>query len=86
MNICKYKDIFGVPKKGIHSYRIFNIAIVDLLLTLLVAYAFTYIEIFQYSTNRLYNFIIISIVLILISIIIHKLFCVNTSLTKMLIR
>ena len=78
MNICKYKDIFGVPKKGIHSYRIFNIAIVDLLLTLLVAYAFTYIEIFQYSTNRLYNFIIISIVLILISIIIHKLFCVNT--------
>ena len=31
--LCKYKDLLGVPKKGIHKYRIFNIAIFDVLLT-----------------------------------------------------
>ena len=34
---CKYKDIFGKPKTGLHSYRIFNIAVVDFLLTILLA-------------------------------------------------
>ena len=29
---CKYKDIFGKVGSGIHSYRIANIAIVDVLL------------------------------------------------------
>ena len=28
MSLCKYSDILGVPKKGVHSYRIFNIAII----------------------------------------------------------
>jgi hypothetical protein len=31
--LCKYKNMFGIPNKGLHSYRIFNIAIVDLTLT-----------------------------------------------------
>ena len=35
INLCVYKDIFGIPKKGFHKYRIFNIAIVDLLLTII---------------------------------------------------
>ena len=38
INLCIYKDIFGIPKKGVHKYRIFNIAFVDLLLTILLAY------------------------------------------------
>jgi hypothetical protein len=37
MNLCKYKDLLGEPGKGVHSYRIFNIAIVDVVLTILVA-------------------------------------------------
>ena len=28
---CKYKNIFGKVDKGIHAYRICNIAIVDVL-------------------------------------------------------
>jgi hypothetical protein len=36
--LCQYKDILGKPGKGIHSYRIFNIAIVDVLLTIIGAY------------------------------------------------
>ena len=27
MNLCKYKDILDIPKKCVHSYRIFNIGI-----------------------------------------------------------
>ena len=35
---CKYKDLLGKVKTGLHSYRIFDIAIVDVLLTFLAAY------------------------------------------------
>ena len=34
---CKYKDILGEPKKGLHSYRVFDIAVVDILLTFVLA-------------------------------------------------
>ena len=30
---CKYKDALGKPKEGLHSYRVFNISIIDVLLT-----------------------------------------------------
>jgi hypothetical protein len=36
--LCQYKNIFGEVNKGVHSYRIFNIAIVDVLLTIIGAY------------------------------------------------
>ena len=29
--LCKYKNALGVPGKGIHSYRICNLAIVDII-------------------------------------------------------
>ena len=34
---CKYKDIFGKPNEGIHSFRIFNISVIDTLLTIFLA-------------------------------------------------
>ena len=34
---CKYKDILGIPKTGLHSYRVFNIAIMDVVFTFLFA-------------------------------------------------
>ena len=34
LEFCKYKDLFGKPGEGVHSYRIFNIAIVDVILTI----------------------------------------------------
>ena len=36
--LCKYKDIFGKVGEGLHSYRLFNIAIVDVISTIFVAY------------------------------------------------
>jgi hypothetical protein len=36
MSLCKYKNLLGKPKEGVHKYRIFNIAIVYLILTILL--------------------------------------------------
>ena len=75
MNLCKYQNIFGAPNTGIHSIRIFNIAVVDLLLTIFLA------KLISNITKSV--FIFIFIMLIIISIFIHKLFCVKTTLTKL---
>jgi len=73
---CKYKNIFGEPGKGVHSYRLFNIAIVDVVLTLLIAIIITrYVEI---------NYIYAIIGLIITGILIHRLFCVNTTINKII--
>ena len=36
-HFCKHKDIFGKPNEGVHKYKIMNIAIVDVLGTILIA-------------------------------------------------
>jgi uncharacterized membrane protein YcaP (DUF421 family) len=74
--LCKYKDALGKPKKGIHKYRIFNIAIVDVLLTIIAALLFSYI--------LHVHFIITLIVLFLLGIILHRIFCVRTTVDKFL--
>ena len=76
MDLCKYKNLFGVPKKGIHSYRLFGIAIVDVIETILGALLFSYI--FNYS------FLYTTIVFFIIGIILHRLFCVRTTVDKLL--
>lgn len=76
MNLCKYKNILGVPGKGVHSYRIFNIAIVDVLLTLILAYIISYI--FKKS------FFWVSVILFILGIFLHRLFCVRTTVDKLL--
>lgn len=73
--LCKYKNILGEVDKGIHSYKIFNLAIFDILFTILGAYI---IKIFIPK----YNLFLILIVLFLIGIILHRLFCVKTTIDK----
>lgn len=76
MNLCKYKDIFGKPNTGVHSYRIFNIAIVDLLLTFLAA--------FIIARLLKKTFWIVLLILFLLGIILHHLFCVRTTIDKLI--
>jgi len=75
--LCQYKNILGKPKKGIHKYRIFNIAIVDVLLTIFFAYI-----IYLFIPN--YNYFCILILLFILGIILHRLFCVTTTIDKLL--
>ena len=82
MNLCDYKDLFGKPGEGAHSIRIFNIAIVDVLSTILLA-------IFIYYLLKLGFNIHISIWWILLicfiaGIIAHRIFCVRTTIDKLL--
>ena len=74
INICQYKDLFGAPNTGSHKYRLFNIAVIDVIATLLLAYFISY--------QTQHPFWIIAILLILLSVIVHREFCVNTTLTK----
>ena len=74
MSLCQYKDIFGKPNEGPHSYRIFNIAIVDTVLTIIIG--------FLISKYFKYNLYIVLLVLFALSIIIHKIFCVKSTLTN----
>jgi hypothetical protein len=76
MSLCKYSDIFGKPNEGIHSYRVFNIAIVDLILTVII------VIILSYMFNL--NFISLLIVVLLLGIILHRVFCVKTTVDKLI--
>ena len=67
-NLCKYKDALGVPGKGIHSYRLFNVAIVDVLMTLVAALIISYIfkKSFLWTSFILFLLLIVNSVLLLV--------------------
>jgi hypothetical protein len=75
--LCSYNNILGEPRKGLHRHRIFNIAIVDVLLTIIMAFIIH----FFYPK---YNFSLILISLFILGIILHRLFCVRTTIDKLL--
>ena len=75
MNLCKHKDVLGKPGEGAHQYRIFNIAIVDTLLTVLLAFVIAY-----FSGITLKYVIPGTFIL---GIILHRLFCVRTTVDKL---
>jgi hypothetical protein len=75
--LCPYKDIAGKVGEGLHSYRVANIAIVDVLLTILGAFILH----FMFPT---YSVLSIAIVLFLLGIIAHRLFCVRTTIDRLL--
>ena len=76
MNLCKYKNMFGAPNTGAHKYRFLNIAIVDVLATVIVAYILSWI----FKTNFFYTLITFFI----IGIFAHRLFCVRTTIDKVI--
>lgn len=76
MSMCKYADIFGKPNTGLHSYRFFNIAIVDVILTIIGGYSIS--KLFNYKTKDTI------IILFMIGIIMHRLFCVDTTIDKLI--
>lgn len=76
---CKYKDIFGKVGEGPHSYRLFNIAVVDVIFTILGAFVI-------YLFYPQYSFLYILAILFISGIIMHRLFCVRTTVDKFLFR
>lgn len=75
--LCKYRDIFGRPGEGTHAYRIFwNFAAVDIVMTILGAIVLSYV-----TKIRFWHWFVL---LMLIAIILHRLFCVNTRLNVLI--
>ena len=71
MRPCDYRDIFGKSGEGIHKYRIpgTDTAAIDYIATLLLAWAI--------SAKFKTSLVLTSIVLFLVAMICHWLFCVN---------
>jgi hypothetical protein len=79
MNLCKYKNILGVLNKGIHSYRLFNIAVADVIMTILGAFLISF-----FFKLTLLPFIYVLIFLFILGIVLHRLFCVRTTIDKLI--
>jgi len=84
MSLCKYKDILGIPKKGVHENRIpvLDIALNDTVGTIVLGLVFGILISFIFKTNFTYTFIICTIVFFILGIGLHRLFCVNTTINK----
>jgi hypothetical protein len=81
--LCKYKNVFGIPGQGIHSYRFGKgiigpngIAVVDISVVAFVAL------IFSYWLNR--SFLLTFLLFIILGIIVHRIFCVDTAIDVLL--
>lgn len=76
LNLCQYKDMLGVPNEGLHSYRVANIAIVDVLMTIAGSYVVSRV----FKTSFLWTLLFF----FLLGIVLHKVFCVDTTVNMMI--
>jgi uncharacterized membrane protein len=74
LDLCQYKDIFGRPREGAHAYRVFDIAVVDVVATVVVAYVIARVFGFAFWKSL--------VVLFIVGIISHRAFCVRTTVDK----
>lgn len=73
---CKYRNIFGKPGEGFHSIRVLDVAILDVIGTLLVAIVV--------SKAFGVNFLLTTATMFVLAILVHRMFCVNTKINKMM--
>jgi len=76
MNLCKYKNSLGIPNEGVHSYRLFGVAFVDVIMTIIAAYIISYFTKIKFLYTLIFLFTL--------GIMLHRLFCVKTTLDKLL--
>jgi len=92
--LCKYKDIFGKPNEGVHPYRFLNLALVDIIVTIifgiLIGLILNKIDDSKSQNKNLrfsifsFNIIKIIVLLFLLGIVLHRLFCVRTTIDRLL--
>ena len=78
MSLCNYKDVFGSPGSGIHSYRIFGLAFYDILFTIIGAVLLSKFYFKEYSCYYILG------ILLVIGELFHLLFCVKTPITDLI--
>lgn len=76
VDLCKYKNMFGEPRVGIRKYRVFDIAIFDTAVTVWCVYVLSWLFKWPFWTTL--------VIVLLLGIFAHKIFCVRTGLTMKL--
>jgi hypothetical protein len=76
LDLCKYKNLFGLVGQGIHAFKIYGISVWDTLIVLICAIIIAWVSKWSY----LYTII----GLFIIGIFFHRLFCVRTAVDKLL--
>jgi hypothetical protein len=74
---CPYKNLFGAPGTGAHSYRFMGVAVVDTVLTILVAWFSSW----WVGGGTFFEYLILWFVL---GEVLHYLFGAETAVIKML--
>lgn len=83
-SLCKYKNLFGAPNTGLHSYRLTfegittdgkGLAFIDILSTLIGAIILSFYF-------KKYHWFTIFIILFILGVILHVLFCVKTPISS----
>ena len=74
MSLCRFRHVFGAEGTGVHAVRVMGVAAVDAVATivagLVLAWAFGWNP--WYTCGALF----------LAGIVVHRMFCVNTTLNK----
>ncbi len=76
--LCQYRGLFGEVGEGIHSYRIGDIAVIDVIAVLIGA------SIISGCNKKKYWRTVFA--LFLLGILFHRLFCVRTTVDKFLFK
>jgi hypothetical protein len=85
MDLCKYKSLLGNPGEGLRQYRVFNLAVFDIIVVFICTY-FAQIILNRYILPTQYNisYLLLLIFVLLLGIFCHRIFCVRTGLDIML--
>lgn len=74
--LCPYRHMFGEERKGFHSLRLFDVAFGDVVLTLLLSFLISYALKTNITTT--------TIIVFVLGVIFHRIFCVNSKINMMI--
>jgi len=77
-SLKKYSNIFGEPRKGVHALRgPFDVPVVDWVVTIIAAVLI--------SSKYNVNMWVVMLILLIIAVVLHDVFCVTTPLLSRVI-
>jgi len=71
MLLCKFRDSLGIPGEGVHSKRFLGLALNDIIGTIIIIWILSRLSKLSLMKS--------SIVIITLTVLIHRIFCVNTA-------
>lgn len=86
MSLCGYRDALGRPREGVHAARMIgDLARFDVLFTIIASLVLTGI-IGRASDTRCYLrlWVLVALWLFLTGILVHRLFCVRTTIDRII--